>query len=777
MAKNKPVPDPAKVAQRKAERVAFVQSKPNLSPEKAREQFYVQTRAAELTAAGKAVDKKALRQKFETGGVTREGFYTPGDKSRIAAQSLAESKASVVPPVAPVATPVAPVAPKPGTAPVVPKVTPTTTPTKAPVKAKTPNSSYMGGQKAVQPNYAPVTPKAKPVTKPGATSRGGEPRVPAATTTPNGIAYTPATTNPAEGRERAADVQRIFNANAPANPKALAEQKSARGRKEFLGKTLGIDEELAKKTVAQIKQHGYDVTIGSIKPLAGLVNAPINAIGEGLNWLSGNGPDAGYNPHLYDPGLKENLKTAGLIIATEGLFGAGGGANAIANRIESAGASAISKITGSRAVTAAESLAYKAQGLPTPIKGLKPKPVVEAPVYGPPKPVGGLRAESLAEAKATAAPKSPAVGGLVDETTTASGLKIPSSKPRTTAPKPYVAPKPIEPSGKRVNGVNMEGNKAAVLAEEEAMMQKELAAGRSAQRETARAEALAKKPPAPKNDRFADAWDDSPVDMTQASGFDDMATRYSIPEEGAIEAPKLPRTGKERFESTKAQAQSEMTPANWVDPNKTGRPAKPAIEVKPTPAKPVVEIKTTKPPAPPTVSSAANLAEVKGSQPYAPQNPPRAWDPKNPWEHDPLSGSMTGGVEGFDPSMPRINRGASQQRHDTLIDTMRNLINSETTKTPLGSSFADQVDAVLGQSSKSLKLNALSKAESEAAITTANKNFEAAAPKNAANVKTVKLTPEEMEIRFGKKPKLASWDIEKDKVPPLRKPPKPTGKK
>ncbi len=61
------------------ERIAFVQANPDLAPEEARTRYYVQTRAAELEAQGKTVDRKALRQKFQTGGVTRVGFYTPGD--------------------------------------------------------------------------------------------------------------------------------------------------------------------------------------------------------------------------------------------------------------------------------------------------------------------------------------------------------------------------------------------------------------------------------------------------------------------------------------------------------------------------------------------------------------------------------------------------------------------------------------------------------------------------------------------------------------------------
>lgn len=103
--------DPNKVAQRKAQRVAFVQSRPDLAPEVARKRFYVQTRAQELEAAGKPVDRAALRQKFETGGVTREGFYTPADIARINARknvnngtgSLADTKTT------PTATPSTPV--------------------------------------------------------------------------------------------------------------------------------------------------------------------------------------------------------------------------------------------------------------------------------------------------------------------------------------------------------------------------------------------------------------------------------------------------------------------------------------------------------------------------------------------------------------------------------------------------------------------------------------------------------------------------------------------
>jgi len=71
-----------------AKRVQFVKSKPELDPAEARKRFFVQTRASELQAKGVEVNKEKrqqLRQKFVTGGVQRQGFYTPGDLQRIAA--------------------------------------------------------------------------------------------------------------------------------------------------------------------------------------------------------------------------------------------------------------------------------------------------------------------------------------------------------------------------------------------------------------------------------------------------------------------------------------------------------------------------------------------------------------------------------------------------------------------------------------------------------------------------------------------------------------------
>lgn len=72
---------PQELARIKA-RKEFVQANPELDPAEARKRFYVQTRVQELSKSGVEVTKErraALRQKFLSGGVQRQGFYTPAD--------------------------------------------------------------------------------------------------------------------------------------------------------------------------------------------------------------------------------------------------------------------------------------------------------------------------------------------------------------------------------------------------------------------------------------------------------------------------------------------------------------------------------------------------------------------------------------------------------------------------------------------------------------------------------------------------------------------------
>jgi hypothetical protein len=79
MAQDNKKPKSPEVQARINQRVNFVKSRPNLDPYEARKRFFVQTRVKELEAAGKPVDRKALRNQFDTGKVKREGFYTPAD--------------------------------------------------------------------------------------------------------------------------------------------------------------------------------------------------------------------------------------------------------------------------------------------------------------------------------------------------------------------------------------------------------------------------------------------------------------------------------------------------------------------------------------------------------------------------------------------------------------------------------------------------------------------------------------------------------------------------
>jgi hypothetical protein len=81
-------------------RVEFVQSKPNIPKARARQQFFVQTRAAELQSKGVEVTKQKrqeLRQKFQSGEVKRSGFYTDADRTRIAASNSGKAGTSSTP--------------------------------------------------------------------------------------------------------------------------------------------------------------------------------------------------------------------------------------------------------------------------------------------------------------------------------------------------------------------------------------------------------------------------------------------------------------------------------------------------------------------------------------------------------------------------------------------------------------------------------------------------------------------------------------------------------
>lgn len=209
--KNKTAQDKALAAKR----VEFVKSKPDLAPEEARTRFFVQTRAAELQAKGVEVTKakrQELRQKFATGGVQRQGFYTPADLAKIAARNSAGSN----------------------------KVDNTITSSPVDSGANLADVKTTGDQ-AVRMGRAAAQPK------------------------------------------NTLGIGNRFE-NALKNPAA-----------DFFGSPVG---KLVKGAYKMAEQSAESLN-------ATFINPSINAVGSGLNWLSGNGPDAGYNPRLRVAGPKE----------------------------------------------------------------------------------------------------------------------------------------------------------------------------------------------------------------------------------------------------------------------------------------------------------------------------------------------------------------------------------------------------------------------------------------------------------------------------------------
>ncbi len=251
MAKGKKQEDPNKVAQRKQARVEFVKSNPELTPEIARQRFYVQTRAAELAAAGKDVDRAALREKFQTGQVTREGFYTPADVNRFNAsrntESLGDSKST------PVTTPSS--------------TTPSATST-TPSKVKTPSTSYQApaqttslGAVVQRPNaqqrgegMGPAGKSTSATTGKRANAQmrgegmgpapkssfvfGGEPRPPVWSESGQPVVGNITRPKPIDARDQSL-IARLQNPTRPINAASLAQQKEASIRRQLIERSPG----------------------------------------------------------------------------------------------------------------------------------------------------------------------------------------------------------------------------------------------------------------------------------------------------------------------------------------------------------------------------------------------------------------------------------------------------------------------------------------------------------------------------------------------------------
>ena len=242
MAKKKP--DPAAVAQRKQERVAFVQAHPNLAPEVARQRFYVQTRTEELSAAGKSVDKKALRDRFQSGQVSREGFYTPGDRARFntgsgSDGSLADTKLTDPPVVVPTVVP--------------PVVTGVTGPT-----GRTPN----GWQGPSTTYVSPTTTTPLGTVVPTTTTVPG--RAPTNTTTTIPNTTVPVTDTIPKKTLIPDRIEGVKQANQPYTPKA---PKAAEKTLDQVTKDMGITWNPTATSGIDPVTKLPDVVIGSVGPV------------------------------------------------------------------------------------------------------------------------------------------------------------------------------------------------------------------------------------------------------------------------------------------------------------------------------------------------------------------------------------------------------------------------------------------------------------------------------------------------------------------------------
>ena len=97
------------VAKRVADRKAFVEKTAGMastprSKQAARQKFFVQTRMKELEAKGQTVDaakRKELRQKFQSGNVSRAGFGAPKKKAASSTSSTSSTAPKVTPKVTP----------------------------------------------------------------------------------------------------------------------------------------------------------------------------------------------------------------------------------------------------------------------------------------------------------------------------------------------------------------------------------------------------------------------------------------------------------------------------------------------------------------------------------------------------------------------------------------------------------------------------------------------------------------------------------------------------
>ena len=467
-----------------AKRVAFVKSKPDLTPVEARTRFFVQTRAAELQAKGVEVTKQKrqeLRQKFASGGVQRQGFYTPADIARAAA-----AKNTVTPPT---------VTPPTGVAP----------------------QSLADYKNTVYSNLDKENTARRPLTSPKRNPLGINDDFYAAIKDPIGDF-----------------------------------QKSPVGRGiTWIGKTAS------------------DVVLGTAESLsATFVNPSLNQLNRGLDKLPFY--DGSKVPHFREAGALESAINVADVILTAATFGAAKGVTTVPF---AAARRSLVRRAGTRAITKIDDVIRGSKAAGQIVRGTDDYAEIALKNLGKgPKSgtvdlaTGAYKAPIKTAAKNTAknTAKSKAAGeivtgaddylkvalkdlskgpksGTVDLATGAYKAPAKSVAPKSVAPK-SVAPKATTPKAttpKATTKTSREAGKARF----------------EATRTQARKDVNASNWKDP-NNRFADAWDDGPVDMSKID-FMESAPRYSTARRPTVKAADAAPAPKAPAKTTKPKAQAK----------------------------------------------------------------------------------------------------------------------------------------------------------------------------------------------------------------------------
>ena len=470
MAKGKKQEDPNKVAQRKQARVEFVKSNPELTPEIARQRFYVQTRAAELASAGKDVDRAALREKFQTGQVTREGFYTPADVNRFSAarntDSLGDSKSTTVTPP-----------------------TSTTSPTTSkPSTVKTPSTSYQApaqttslGNVVQRPNaqqrgegMGPASRSTSATTGQRANAQmrgegmgpapkssfvfGGEPRPPVWSESGQPVVGNITRPKPIDARDQSL-IARLENPTRPINAASLAQQKEKSIRRQIVARSPAGQTKLDRIDrfggLENYQESRYDWT-NAYKATAGAAVLGAEYIGTRGGGLLGGALATGtvYN-------LTNRL---GNRLEKSEYFGGDTPGSQFKGDTTLKGASVVGGISLGAGLIASGA-AKVLPKIPAAWKAVQKWADDTPPVQRAPWQEGGTASPGFATRPATKAPwkDGPATTGVV------APKRTPKVTPEATAPStPKITPETVRPSGLVVPGSSQRTRQPLSLADEKA---------------------------------------------------------------------------------------------------------------------------------------------------------------------------------------------------------------------------------------------------------------------------------------------------------------------